>query len=229
MTLCGRQGCHAGDLRRAAVSRLASWPHAQALQDRLPPSTRACIPTGMAAWGTSPVGWTRAHVCWHLASVTVSSQKRSLRAAHSSQEMDVRAGHPPGRYVPSLLPSASASPCVRRWRWVDGAAERGRSHPPCSSAPVVSPALLPVGRAGLKRGPKDWGHQSSGSGSWHPLLARGARAARRRCSCPMPSIIKQHKTIKLCSALKVRGGWHSPGEPGGTFLMRTGTLLVPPD
>lgn len=127
-------------LCHAPISKLACWPCAQALQDRLPSSTRAHIPAGMAAWGMSLVGCTRAHVCWHLASPAVGIQKRCLRPARSSQELDVRAGHPPGGSAPSLLPQHQHLPIyINGTGWMGQ--QGGEGTTPHAPQPLQCPQL----------------------------------------------------------------------------------------
>lgn len=193
---------HAGGLCGAAVSKLACWPCAQALQDRLPAAHRLRYPLAQQP-GLSSVRCPRAHCCWRLASVAVSSQTRWLRAGwpvalhtRGRQELEDRAGHPLSRSVPSSL-------CLLLlWHQHLPTCTGVTGHPLCSLTTSVSSALLPAGRAGLKRVPEGRDHQSSGSDTWHPLLARGTWAAWQRPFCTVPRVIKQHKTIKRHSVWK---------------------------
>lgn len=113
--------------------------------------------------GMSSVRCPRAHCCWHLASVAVSSKTRWLRAGwhmalHTcgSQELEDRARHPLSRSVPSSL-------CLLLlWHQHVPRCIGVTDHSLCSLTPSVSSALFLADRVGQKRGPEGWDHQSSG-------------------------------------------------------------------
>lgn len=98
-----------------------------------------------------------------LGIVAVSSKTRWLRAGwhmalHTcgSQELEGRARHPLSRSVPSSL-------CLLLlWHQHVPRCIGVTDHSLCSLTPSVSSALFLADRAGQKRGPEGWDHQSSG-------------------------------------------------------------------
>lgn len=104
----------------------------------------ARVLTSSPAWQRGARAPWGAHVCWHLGSV--GSQLRWLKSrlksrlvgvpARGRQELDGRAGHPPGRSAPSSLPLVLLQ---RRHQPVRSG--QGKCHPPRFPRPLRCPQL----------------------------------------------------------------------------------------
>lgn len=162
---------HAGGLHDAPVSKLASWPCAQALQDRLP-SAHMLRYAQQLEHCEMPQGTLLLALGWHLwLSDQVAQSWHVDLHTPGSQGLEDRARHPLSRSVPSSL-------CLLLlWHQHLPRCAGVTGNPLCSLTPSVSSALLLTDRAELKRGAESQDHQSSGSSTWHSQLAKGKWAA----------------------------------------------------
>lgn len=151
----------AGGLHDAPVSKLACWPCAQALQDRLPSAHRLSYPL---AWQPGH----ELHEMPHEVSVAVRQDVSELTGTWPCTHMAVRSW----RSGQGLSRPVLSSLCLLLlWHQHLPRCLGVTGHALCSLTPSVSSALLLADRAGLKRAPEGREHQSSGSGTWGSLLA----------------------------------------------------------